>query len=73
MVEGAPPSEMELINQELRRDAQDNFDALDNAEKKEGFFTEWLKISPLFMSMGIEFETHAEFLELYNSTTKQEI
>ena len=60
---------MELINYELRKDALDNFDELDK-EKKEGVFTEWLEIGPLFMSMGIEFESHAEFLELYNSTTK---
>ena len=69
MVDTAPPTEMELINYELRKDALENFDALDK-EKKEGVFTEWLQISPLFMSMGIEFENAEEFLELYNGTAK---
>ena len=29
MVDSAPPTEMELINYELRKDALENFDALD--------------------------------------------
>ena len=53
----APPTELEKINYELRKDALENFDALGN-DRKKTVFTDWMEISPLFMSMGIEFETH---------------
>ena len=73
MVDSAAPTEMELVNQELKRDAHENFDALTKERERDGTFTDWMEIGPLFQSMGLEFETHAEFLELYNSTTKQDI
>ena len=63
----APPTELEKINYELRKDALDNFDVL-SKDRKKTIFTDWMEISPLFMSMGIEFETHWEFLDLYNET-----
>ena len=53
----APPTELEKINYELRKDALDNFDVL-SKDRKKTIFTDWMEISPLFMSMGIEFETH---------------
>ena len=65
----APPTELEKINYELRKDALDNFDAL-SKDRKKTIFTDWMEISPLFMSMGIEFETHWEFLDLYNETAR---
>ena len=63
----APPTELEVINYELRKDALENFDALGN-DRKKTVFTDWMEISSLFMSMGMEFETHWEFLDLYNET-----
>ena len=65
----APPTELEKINYELRKDALDNFDVL-SKDRKKTIFTDWMEISPLFMSMGIEFETHWEFLDLYNETAR---
>ena len=73
MVDSAAPTEMELVNQELKRDANENFDALTKERKRDGTFTDWMEIGPLFQSMCLEFETHAEFLELYNSTTKLDV
>ena len=73
MVESATPTDFELITQSLTKDARENFDALDKEQKRDGVFTDWLDIGPLFQAMGIEFETHDEFLLLYNATTKQEV
>ena len=72
MVDSAAPSEMEMIAETIRKDCRSNFDALDKDRERNGTFTEWLEIGPLFQSMGVEFETHDEFLELYNATTKTE-
>ena len=72
MVDKAAPTEMDIITETIRKDARANFDALNKDCARDGTFTEWLEIGPLFQSMGIEFSTHDEFLELYNATTQTE-
>ena len=74
-VEIDPEAEVEETKEnEERQEAAAETEAKENPtieEKKEGVFTEWLEISPLFQSMGIEFENYEEFIELYNSTAKK--